>query len=431
MAFRMKHWIAAMLVGVALIAIWRLPPESMPPRERSVRSAEQLRLDRLTSEVRMTGDILRSVAWADSLSAVVLSTMRDNVAVTVPPDAEASLDSLRLALDRSVRAELSALPDRSEVVFGYSVQPFDHGLRPGMSSAWRDRVETYVGTRDGTPYCLQVRAAHPRRIVATIERKLGGEEHADVPPRSGFLGACRPYLTHGPPGPGVERWLERGAARFAIEDDAALPSRLPEEDAGPPGRVSGNETGLPAPGPGGEAGPPLRALEEPGPPWLRPGRSRRTIFGHNAMLFGGRGLEAEQCFAGRTDACGQLLVDASSDDVVSERERRIAAASPVVSRGRPSFALSSEELFLLSDLQDEFGPEAFARFWTSNQDVATAFEHAFGTDVGTWMLEWVGGSVTVQPPGPGLPRSASSGAVLTIALLLGVAWVRNRKREVG
>ena len=408
MAFRMKHWIASMLVGVALIAIWRLPPDSMPQRERTVRSAEQLRLDRLTSEVRVAGDVLRSVAWSDSLSRLVVSTMHDGVAVTVPatPDAEAALDSLRLALDRSARAELAALPTRSDVLFGYAIQPFGHGRRPGVHSAWRDRAETYVGTRDGTPYCLQVRAAHPDEIVETIERKLRGEEYPDVPPRSGLLGACRPYLTHGLPGPEVERWLERGGVRFAIEDDAGLSVRGLED-----------QVGLPP--------------QEPAAPWLRPGRSRRAVFGHNLTLFGGGGLEAEQCFSGRTDACEQLLLDPSSDDVVPERERRIAAASPVVSRGRPSFAISSEELFLLSDLQDEFGPEAFARFWTSTEDVETAFENAFDTDAGTWMLEWVAGSVTVEPPGPGLPRSASSGAVLTIALLLGVAWMRNRKREVG
>ena len=52
-------------------------------------------------------------------------------------------------------------------------------------------------------------------------------------------------------------------------------------------------------------------------------------------------------------------------------------------------------------------------------------------DAGTWVLAWVARSVTVEPAGPGLPRSASSGAMLAVALLLGVAWARNRKREVG
>ena len=354
MALRMKHWIAAMLIGMALIAVWRLPPESMRARERRVRSAEQLRLDRLTGEVRVTGDMLRHVAWSDSLSALVLGTARDGLAVTVPEaaDGTGSLDSLRRALDRSARAELASLPARSDVVFGYAVQPFDHGQRPGLGGGWRGRAETYVGTRGGTRYCLQVRAAHPDQIVETVERKLRGEEHPDVPPRSGLLGACRPYLTHGMPGPEVERWLERGAARFAIEADVGLRPGAPGNQAGPSSGAPADHAGLSSGAPGDQARLPSRALEDSGPSWLRPGRARRTVFGHNVFLFGGRGLETEQCFAGRTDACGRLFLDPSADDAVWERELRIVAGSPVVSRGRSLPAISSDELFLLSDLEE-------------------------------------------------------------------------------
>ncbi len=44
---------------------------------------------------------------------------------------------------------------------------------------------------------------------------------------------------------------------------------------------------------------------------------------------------------------------------------------------------------LLSDLENEMGPDRFRRFWTSSLPVDSAFASAFGLDVGTWTYDWL------------------------------------------
>jgi hypothetical protein len=78
----------------------------------------------------------------------------------------------------------------------------------------------------------------------------------------------------------------------------------------------------------------------------------------------------------------------------------------------------------------EFGADAFLRFWSSTRAVADAFESAFGVEVGEWMTAWVDSVSGTIEPGPGLPRSASSGSVFALGLLAGIAFLRNRRRRL-
>jgi hypothetical protein len=89
-----------------------------------------------------------------------------------------------------------------------------------------------------------------------------------------------------------------------------------------------------------------------------------------------------------------------------------------------------DEGYMIADLEAEFGSEAFGKFWTSDESAAAAFEDAFGVDAGTWTLSWATSVRGIDPPGPGLPRSASSGSMLAVGLLLGIAFMRARKQKV-
>ena len=84
--------------------------------------------------------------------------------------------------------------------------------------------------------------------------------------------------------------------------------------------------------------------------------------------------------------------------------------------------------YLLADLEAEFGPDAFQRFWSSEEDFEVAFERAFGIGSGEWMVGWTRGVSGSFPATPRLARSASSGSMLLIGVLLGLAYVRARKR---
>ncbi len=86
--------------------------------------------------------------------------------------------------------------------------------------------------------------------------------------------------------------------------------------------------------------------------------------------------------------------------------------------------------YLLADLEAEFGADAFLRFWSSGDAVEDAFESAFGVTVGEWMTVWVDSVSGTLDPGPGLPRSASSGTMLALGLLAGIALLRNRRRKL-
>ena len=87
-----------------------------------------------------------------------------------------------------------------------------------------------------------------------------------------------------------------------------------------------------------------------------------------------------------------------------------------------------EGRYLLADLEREFGPEAFTRFWTSDADVPVAFEQAFGMPLETWIMGWVESTAFTRTPGPGMPFSAKLGGLLTLMLFAAIvgAWARGR-----
>ena len=81
MAFRMKHWIGLVVVGMAFAALGGLPPSSPYQRESSVTSSAAVRHSRLYSDFNSTAESLRRLRWSDSLSALTLASAEGNVNV--------------------------------------------------------------------------------------------------------------------------------------------------------------------------------------------------------------------------------------------------------------------------------------------------------------------------------------------------------------
>jgi hypothetical protein len=388
MASGMKYWLGAVLVGLTLVSIWQLPPQGVPLNEQPVTKSEELVFTGLRREILVTRETLRRHLWSDSLTSLVFDTETDGVAITYIDGYELNADQVT-RFEEKVRGEVEeARAGNSEVVFGYVFQSQRQNSTTSGAGA-RAGVETFTGSFEGRPYCLQVFVLNAGSMRQALVLELAGRD--GLTPLTNLLGACRPYLRFGQAGDRIQEWMERGGARHALE-------RQPEP-------------------------------RFPVTPRLR------APFSSSFVGITSRPIEADQCLAGDADACGWLIARPGVANRIDRDDLAIVAASPVTSIGvgRPrarGWTFGALGAYLLSDLEADMGPDAFADFWTSDEGFADAFEHAFDTDAGSWLLGWLSRSVGTYPPGPGLPRSATSGSVLTILLLLGLAWSVQRRRRV-
>ena len=388
MATGMKHWLMATVAGFLVIGAWLLPPESIEPRSVEVKPAEALRYEEVNREFIWTAETLRRVLWSDSLSALSLRSESDGIALLVPEGGEANPNQVDRFRNK-IEDEIDGLVTRDPaVLFSYAFQHSEQARTPDMGRAGQHRTETYVGESAGRPYCMQVRVYPSEFYLNTVlSRELvGGVPYAMQ--RSGVLGACRLYIEHGLPSPTIQGWLERGGSQFASESGTS----------------------------------------DFEPEWFQ---ARRTVLGFRSMIGNRAQIEVDQCLAGVSTGCAAIFRNPASYDRALEKELEVIRRSPATSIGTPGSLRNAffYQGYLLADLEEEFGPEAFASFWTSDEEeVESAFRAAFGMDVGTWFGKWAArGS---QPPGPGLPRSASSGSMLAFALLFGLAFLRSRQRRI-
>ena len=144
---------------------------------------------------------------------------------------------------------------------------------------------------------------------------------------------------------------------------------------------------------------------------------RKTSLPH----FGVLGVDAVQCVAAQLDACAHAMLE------------RIRQGGPLVIDGNvllhpyPSFdwetwgtrnrAFGGRELALLADMVRTVGRERFARFWTSQSPVPTAFEQATGEPLNQWTRRW---AVAQYGPLPGVGAGVSptAGAMSLVLIVL-------------
>ena len=440
MAFTVRRWLAMTLAGMVLTAAWRLPVDTTDASARMRMSVppEMVRQRQLSGELRRTHRLLQQVRWIDSLVPLVIRTAVDGLAVTLPMsaaevaavrgadaqqrgDAEAAHpDGLWTRFHEAVRQEHEAArrpsdtllpPGPGTVVVGYIYQPLTHGLEAAAPHDPRSRRETYVGTYDGTGYCLRVATMDRGRVVGTMaedtarvgsgavrqgpddgragpedDRAGSGAAGLSGPAEGPLLGPCGFYARHGLAGPRIQSWLESGA--IALADARVDESR----------EVIASST------------------------------ARRSAFG--LRLFGPvRPVEIERCLAGHADACTEAFLDPQG--VWHSRGLALTAEDSAPLHVERASSPLHDMRGLLSDLEAEFGPDAFGRFWTSDLDVREAFEAAFEVDLTDWLMSWVDRSLGIEPSGPALPRSAALGSMLAIGLLAALATRRHRRRAIG
>ena len=91
--------------------------------------------------------------------------------------------------------------------------------------------------------------------------------------------------------------------------------------------------------------------------------------------------------------------------------------------------LGPQEPNLLADMVRSTGREKFARFWTSREPVAAAFQAASGESLGSWTSRWASESYIIDPSGPRVPGWSGITCVLVLALGLLVAMRINSGRQ--
>ena len=87
------------------------------------------------------------------------------------------------------------------------------------------------------------------------------------------------------------------------------------------------------------------------------------------------------------------------------------------------------EFGLLWDLEEEFGPERFQAFWSSELEVEQAFRAAFDTGFPEWVMAWGQERFGVSRVGATPPLQATVLSLLTIGILAATAIFRGRPRR--
>lgn len=395
MAFSMKHWIGLTAVGLLLVSIWKLPPSALERVDRRFTLPEVTRAETLEGDVRRTHEALMHLRWSQSLSTVTVETAVNGLAIGFPENTEVASanrhvnisDERKEILRGQVEAELASLQPRADVTFGYHFQLADFGAVEGVRYLVRGTT-IYLGEEDGQAYCVRVYAD---------SWLINGDLNRDVMPFTGdktnAAGACRPYLKYGMPGVYVGEWMVDGASDFALE---------------------------PAP------------PADPGFAEYRP--IRRTFFGlaHYGFGFRNQSVEVDRCMAGIAEGCMRAVTDWKTVTVGSTRRSREVAPDITRLTGLNSWfsPWGNFDDYLLADLEHEFGPERFQRFWSSELPVSEAFESAFDMGMGEWLVTWVEANMDISPPGPKLSKSAALGGMLALSLFAALAGAWSRRRRL-
>lgn len=188
-----------------------------------------------------------------------------------------------------------------------------------------------------------------------------------------LVGPCGLWARYGAPGPSIKAWLDRGGYHFARRTTVSA--------------------------------------------YLRNDFYAPTLFGASQKI-------GDACLAGKTEACARGMLD--SIPLVWRSD--VDGVYPIGDR-REYFMPA--EAVLLYEVEEQFGAERFARFWTSNADVATAFKDSFGVDIGIWVRDWFGNKYGIRTAGPAVPAGSLALSLLAIGLLVGIAVRVGQRRHVG
>jgi hypothetical protein len=252
--------------------------------------------------------------------------------------------------------------------------------------------EVFVGRDPDAPFCYLVRPffGSGPNLEKVWEKVVWAP--ADITAAPNPFGPCLLHARYGMPGPQVLDWLAGRGYAMATG-----------------GRGVGENLDLqPAEG---------RAF---------PALGRRTLWGEGMP-------EAEACLAGKLEGCRKALYPAPLSMGRAERwQIEVVEDSRSLISRIPEYGFympfGGREYALLWDLEKEFGPERFQTFWSSDQDVETAFRAAFDSGFPEWIMLWGQERFGVSKVGAAVPLQAVFFSFLSMGALAAAALFLRRRR---
>jgi hypothetical protein len=397
----MKIWLGLVLGGICLISVWALPPKSYEDWRRGDRrvstdlAPERVAYNRLLTRVRRENWLYQRLQWRDSVLALVRSAeaVGQGWSVVLPDSAP---DRLRLGLEAAVSAQLDAEQVRDPLVpVGVVLMDARTGTHPSAPAGHYGSpfdFEVYVGRTPEAPFCFLVRPVDGMNstLEKVLDRAAWAPEDGSAPPSP--LGPCLLHARYGMPGLRVLRWLAGRGYAMAMGGRSGV--RDPDRQLW-----------------GGRAFPAL---------------GRRTLWGEGMP-------EAEACLAGRVEGCRETLFPDTLSVGRAGRWRveAVEDTEGLISR-IPDYGFylpfGGREFTLLRDLEEEFGPERFQAFWSSDQEVEAAFRAAFDTGFPEWVRAWGQERFGASIVGARVPFHATLLSLLTIGAFAGAALISGRRR---
>lgn len=375
MAPGMRNWTLAALGGLLVVSVLMLPVGSWGPRPvpREPRPEAERALA-LQRELMVHYELLDRIDWLDATLSELRSARAEGRSLVLEiQDGEAAA-TLVSRLRTDIESDVAALaPAHADLVVSTEfLRPYAEGVR-----RWDlRRREYFIGTMEGRPYCIL------KRMDSGDAPETGEDWVAEATASRAAAtgGFCGYVLRYDLPGTEVREWLRAGASARAMPK--AFPGR----------RYSSTDAR-----------------------W-------------------GLSLTATACLAGRVEACADAFSNPATLDPAA-----IMAPAKALAETLPTFAgvglslaghFGLPESSMIADLETEFGPERFGRFWTSDASVTDAFQEAFDVSTGEWVQGWVSGYYPQvrADAGIGIGTLWAPATVFFAGLLLGL--FKARRREV-
>lgn len=391
MAPRLSWWLGATVAGCVAIAVGYLPPRGTAGRARDAALA---RSQRPTTEAERAAGL--AAQWRRADLTWLLTQRRAVLAPAIDAARDADRPTIALShvgpVDATTRARFGSALDSVWQRLGLTTTKIGVGVAvmaavdtPGHSRPRRlprfDPAYFFPDSADRTSCVAIVEVG-----TGTRARRVIGDPAALV---RRTLGPCAFYAAFGKPSPRLERWLS--ARRYDVALDAQWDLDL--------------------------------AQARRNTRWFTdfitmPRAERRWVWG---WLYQAP-PSTVGCIAGRPDACAAFILGGSD----ATGQPSSISATDNMRRGPPLPGASQ----ILSDALREFGPARFARFWTSDRRVDSAFALAMDTTIGDWMAARQLTITPRVPLGPSVPLSDSLLGLAMVVLCVGMAAQVARRRQV-
>ena len=395
MALSDRHLIAAAVAACAFIAALKLPPDH-EQRQRRVRHAPELRVrNNARARFREAQETLALLERRDAALRLAARTTGSDArprvvfGADVPPSLRAGLDSLLRRELEGLRTPLDAVPVVVSMVLDTATRG-DDPLAAPSGTQWIDAQYVLPAAVDGRT-CMSIVRVGASALDDRTRRNGRLLRDIALDGAAGkLLGPCAFIGAYGTPGTRVARWL--AGTNYGL----LLRSPAPGTDTlrtSLPGLIGAHETIVEII---------LRSTGwSPQRDWLHP--------------------DLVACAAGRDARCLAVLGAGDADSSLADGPLLLRSSGNPVDRDAwpgERTRLMGSGVWLFASLHDRVGPDAFARFWTSDLPPDRAWAQATGVPLAQSVREWVGETFEV-----GRTRRWPHPTALLLQLMLAAAGI--------